>query len=94
MANLVYSGGFRYRWTWNDKGYHMEASNFVELGVVGMLGLLWFDLRNFRKSLSSYLTEDKHNLLCENKTLRIEAKIEETKQEILRELKNNRNHGG
>ena len=80
----------------------VDIKDFIGVGITGLLGLLWFDIRGIRKErethkekidekFKGYLKEEKHTLLCENATLRFEAKIDNMKDEILEAIKNN-NH--
>jgi len=79
----------------NERRYRMEFKmpEILSLAATGILGILWFDIRNIRKLYKNndagYLTEVKHKLICENSTLRFEAKLEEAKKEILIAIKNN-----
>lgn len=67
----------------------IEVRDFIGLGITGILGLLWFDIRSIRQNKGGYLKEERHELLCENAALRLEKKIEEMKDEIIKEIKNN-----
>ena len=66
----------------------MEIKDFIGLGITGVLGLLWVDLRSFRSNKAGYLKEEKHTLLCENAALRLEKKMDEMQKEIIKEIKN------
>lgn len=77
-----------------------DAKDFIGVGIAGILGLLWFDIRNIRKEretykekigdkFKDYLKEETHQLLCENATLKLEAKMDDMKDEILTAIKEN-----
>lgn len=67
----------------------IEIRDFIGLSITGILGLLWFDIRNFRQNKAGYLKEEKHELLCENAALRLEKKIDEMKDDIIKEIREN-----
>ena len=67
----------------------MEVANFIGLGIAGILGVLWFDIRGIKQNKEGYLKEDKHGLLCENAALRLEKKIDDMKDEIITEIRKN-----
>lgn len=81
-----------------------DMKDFIGIGITGLLGLLWFDLRNIRKerdehrkaidgTLGEYLTKEKHEDVCKITILetmnKVEKKIDESKEEILEAIKNN-----
>ena len=67
----------------------MEIRDFIGLGITGILGLLWFDIRGVRQNKDGFLKEEKHELLCENAALRLEKKMDEMQKEIIKEIKTN-----
>lgn len=67
----------------------MEVRDFIGMGITGILGLLWFDIRSIRQNKAGYLKEEKHELLCENAALRLEKKMDEMKADIINEIKKN-----
>ena len=80
----------------------VDVKDFIGVGITGLLGLLWFDIRGIRKErgefkkeidekLTDYLPEQRHALLCENAALKLEAKMDDMKNEILDAIQNN-NH--
>jgi len=75
----------------------LTGSEMISAAAAGILGLLWFDIRNIRKSYrdnkDGYLTEDKHSLICENSMLKIGKQIDDMKIEIINEIKSNGNGG-
>jgi hypothetical protein len=66
----------------------INPQNVIGAIMTGILGVLWYDLRKFRKDV---LTEDKHELLCTNKQLEtqisIAKEIKTMKEEIINEIK-------
>lgn len=82
----------------------MDIKDFIGIGTSGILGLLWYDIRNIRKerdqhkkaineTLDEYLTKEKHEDVCKITILetmnKVEKKIDESKEEILEAIKNN-----
>ena len=67
----------------------MEIKDFIGIGIAGILSFLFFDIRSIRQNKDGYLTEDKHELLCENAALRLEKKIDNMKSEVLEAIKDN-----
>ena len=65
----------------------ITANTIIGLVMAGLLSLLWYDLRSLRKN--GFLTEEKHELLCANTTLRFEKKIDDMKDEIIKEIRSN-----
>jgi hypothetical protein len=72
----------------------INPQNVIGAIMTGILGILWYDLRKFRKDV---LTEDKHELLCTNKQLETQIKVTEEikqmKREVISEIRkvNNKN---
>lgn len=82
----------------------MELRDYIGLATSGILGILWFDIRNIRKereqhkekineTLDEYLTKEKHEDVCKITILetmnKVEKKIDDSKEEILEAIKNN-----
>jgi len=78
----------------------LDIKDFIGIAISGILGILWWDIRGIRnereahktkidEKFKGYLKEEKHELLCENATLRFEAKVDNMKNEILEAIKNN-----
>lgn len=82
----------------------VDIKDYIGVAITGILGLLWFDIRNIRKgrdehkkainkTLETYLTKDKHEDLCKITILEtmniVATKIDESKEEILEAIKNN-----
>ena len=67
----------------------MEIRDFIGLGITGILSILWFDIRSIRQNKPGYLKEERHELLCENATLKLEAKMDTIKDEIIKEIRVN-----
>lgn len=67
----------------------MEIRDFIGLGISGILGLMWFEIKGVRQNKAGYLTEEKHDLLSENAMLRVEKKIDDMKDEILEAIREN-----
>jgi len=61
-----------------------EISDFIGIGIAGLLSILWFDIRSFKKT---FITRDEHDNVCRIKELEhresfreyIDAKFEEIK---------------
>jgi len=69
----------------------MEIRDLIGLGVSGILTFLWWDIRGIRQNKEGFLKKETHALLCENTVLRIEKKIDDMRDKIIQEIKNN--HG-
>lgn len=67
----------------------MEIRDFIGLGITGLLSILWFDIRSIKENKAGYLKEETHELLCKNTMLRVEKKIDEMKDEIIKEIRQN-----
>ena len=67
----------------------MEIKDFISLGISGILGVLWWDIRSIRQNKAGYLKEERHELLCENATLKLEKKMDTIKDEIIKEIRDN-----
>ncbi len=72
----------------------------MSIAVTGILGVFWWDVRSIRKdkdtakeeNFKTFLTKDRHGLLCENAFLRVEKSIQEavdtSKKEIIEAINN------
>ena len=64
----------------------MAVGEYIDLAVTGLLGILWFDLRNLRKS---YMTKHNHDELCDLKLKPMHDDISEIKSDIKELLRRN-----
>jgi hypothetical protein len=70
---------------------------WIGLGTAGILGLLWYDIRNIRKERDEaeakmkkeYITTDTHALICTNVTSQFKIDIMNAKNEIISAIKEN-----
>lgn len=64
----------------------MEFKQYIDMGVAGLLSVLWFDLRSLRKT---YMTKRIHDEMCGLKLEPIKNDISEIKTDIKELLKRN-----
>jgi hypothetical protein len=61
-------------------------SKYADLALTGLLGILWYDIRNLRKT---YMTKANHDEVCDLKLNPIHDDVTEIKADIKELLKRN-----
>ena len=71
----------------------MEIRDYIGVVIGSIFSILFailsFDIRAIRQNKPGFLKEEKHQLLCDNSMLRVERKIDDMKDEVLKAIREN-----